>query len=157
MSDEEVRFQLNLVGRLKPGQVRTASDGTLEKRREDRETGRRLANNYAEEMLLRVVTLARTEGQDPNVVLRCAKFVCDRAWGQTKPLTEEEKKGADAGSILDVLAAVSSQMKSIEREPEEAPAIEHTTIDKDQDVDQLLEQLRQDIDDDQIADGVLVT
>ena len=153
---DEVRFQLNLVGKLNPAKLRQQEDATLSARRESRETGRRLADEYAEEMLLRVVSLAREKGQDPNVVLRCAKFVCDRAWGQTKALTEEEKKGADAGSILDVLAAVSSSMSAIERAPTDVPSIEHTTIDNDNQADALFEEIRRERAG-EIVDGELVS
>lgn len=84
-------------------------------RRQDQETGRRLANKYAEEAMLEMVNLMR-QTKDENVKIRACKMIMDRAWGQTKPLTEEEKKGADAGSILDILAQVSVTQTQIENE-----------------------------------------
>lgn len=100
------------------------TDSHIVRQREDRETGRRTAAEYAPEMLLINVHLARTS-TDENIVLRASKAVMDRAWGNTKPATEEEKKGADAGSILDVLAAMSRQASVTEQRPPDAPAIEH--------------------------------
>jgi len=84
-------------------------------RRHDQETGRRLAHKYAEEAMLELVSLMR-QTTDENVKLRSCKMIMDRAWGQTKALTEEEKKGADAGSILDILASVSVSQTQIENE-----------------------------------------
>lgn len=145
-------FELKMIGRLKAGQPRVAppEDAVLSSRKNDREKGRKVAAGYAEEMLLMVVSVAREKGQDPNVVLRCAKFVCDRAWGQTKPVTEEEKRQAGVGDILELLAGVSTHAASIEQGTQEAPAIEHTTIDDDQSAEAFFEALRKD----QLSDTV---
>lgn len=122
----------------------------MEQRRQDQETGRRLACEYAEEALLVNVHVMRTS-PDENIKLRAAKNIMDRAWGQTKALTEEEKKGADAGSILDVLAAVSARQGQIERTPPDAPALEHDPASPDDDLEQLLNDL--DTDDAVLIDG----
>lgn len=152
MADGPV-FELKLVGRLNAGQVApktTQSSPDIERRRHDQETGRRLANEYAEEMLLINVHIARTS-TDEGIRLRATKAVMDRAWGQTKALTEEEKKGADAGSILDVLAAVSSHMSAIEQTPPDAPALEHEPQSKEDSLEKLLDDLN--AEDAEIIDG----
>lgn len=110
------------------------------KQREDRETGRRLAAEYAPEALLKNVHLMRTS-TDENIVLRATKAIMDRAWGNTKPATEEEKKGADAGSILDVLAAMSLQASITEQRPPDAPAIEHDAQNPENSLESFLNEL----------------
>jgi hypothetical protein len=136
-------FELKLIGRLNAGQAVSKpqqSSPHIEARREDQETGRRLANEYAKEALLTQVHLMRTS-TDENVIMRASKEIMNRAWGQTKALTEEEKKGADAGSILDVLAAVSSHMSAIEQTPPEAAAIEHQPETTEDSLEKLLDDL----------------
>jgi hypothetical protein len=111
--DENVRFELKLTRGGPPTGAQAAP--VNEQRRHDQETGRREANKYAEEALHRVLAIMR-QSPDENMVMKCAKMIMDRAWGQTKALTEEEKKGADAGSILDILASVSVTQTQIENE-----------------------------------------
>lgn len=116
------------------------TDSHIVRQREDRETGRRTAAEYAPEMLLINVHLARTS-VDENIILRASKAVMDRAWGNTKPATEEEKKGADAGSILDVLAAMSRQAGIAESRPLDAPAIEHEPQTPENSLESFLDEL----------------
>lgn len=145
-------FELKLVGRLNAGLPASApkTSPDIERRRQDQETGRRLANEYAEEAFLNTVHVMRTT-TDEQVRLRASKQIMDRAWGLTKALTEEEKKGADAGSILDVLAAVSSHMSAIEQTPPDAPAIEHRPESTDDSLEKLLNDLN--TEDAEIVDG----
>lgn len=62
---------------------------------------------------------------DERIQLQAADRILNRSIGMAKALSEEEKKGADAGSILDVLAAVSIRAAAIEQRPPDAPALEH--------------------------------
>lgn len=139
-------FELKLVsisGPLRAGQVASAGQQTnphTEHRRNSQERGRKLADEYADEMLLINVHLARTS-TDENIRLRATKQVMDRAWGLTKALSEEEKKGADAGSILDVLAAVSIYEGNKERQAPGAPAIEHSPTNPEDSLERLLDDL----------------
>jgi len=80
---------------------------------QDQEAGRRLSAAYAQEAILKAVSLMRTSTDD-STILKCIKLITDRAWGSPKPLTEEEKKGADGGTILDILASMSAQNKNLE-------------------------------------------
>lgn len=113
MSDKSVLFELRLTN---PGtRAPVLPSPATEQRRQDQETGRREANKYAEEALFKVLAIMRTS-PDERLAMNAAKMIMDRAWGQTKPLTEEEKKGADAGSILDILASVSMTQTGIENE-----------------------------------------
>lgn len=148
-------FELKLVGRLNAGlpASRPPTSPDIERKRHDQETGRRLANEYAEEALLTSVHIMRTD-PDPSIRLRAANTIMDRAWGKSKPLAEEEKKGADAGSILDVLAAVSTHMSAIEQTPPDAPAIEHQPSSPEESLERLLDDLNaDDAEDAEIVDG----
>jgi len=109
-----VQVEITLIGTLGRS-IEKRLDPVQEKVREDRETGRREAAGFAKEALYEVVALMRVT-TDPNVKLKAAKLIMDRGWGQTKALTEEEKKSADAGTILDILASVSASMTAIENE-----------------------------------------
>lgn len=80
---------------------------------QDQEAGRRLAASYAQEAVLKAVNMMRTSTDD-STILKCIKIITDRAWGTPKPMTEEEKKGADSGSLLDVLAAMSIHNNKLE-------------------------------------------
>lgn len=79
---------------------------------------------FLEEMMLGMVHDYRTS-KDPGHRFKIAKYFMDQVIGSPKPLTEEEKKGADAGTILDVLAAMSTKQGAIEREGRQTPVIEH--------------------------------
>lgn len=115
MTDKSVLFELKLTPNIRGGTAINPSSPDTSLRRHDQETGRKLANQYAEEAMLKLVSIMRVT-TDENVALRTCKMIMDRAWGQTKALTEEEKKGADAGSILDILASVSITQTQIENE-----------------------------------------
>lgn len=151
-------FELKLMGRLNPAKLRPppAEDSAIQSRRNDREKGRQLCADYATEAILTLVSLMRQD-PDPNIKMRAAKMILDRGLGQTKPVTEEEKKQAGVADILELLAGVSTHSAAIEQGTQEAPAIEHTTIDDDQSAEAFfreLEQARQgDVDDGVLVDG----
>ncbi len=89
MSDGgKVLIELNLAAFARQG-IRPA-DPIAEKRREDIETGRRAAQEFAYEALHGMVHLMRTS-QDESIKFKAQKEIMDRAWGKSKPLTEEEK------------------------------------------------------------------
>lgn len=127
MADDEVKFELRLAARLNPSKARSAApvDPERAQRRHIQETGRRLMEPFLEEMMLGMVHDYRTS-KDPAHRFKIAKYFMDQVIGSPKPLTEEEKKGADAGTILDVLAAMSSQQSAIERQGRETPVLEHS-------------------------------
>lgn len=117
-------FELRMIGKLSPDNKKPAPENpALAQQRHDQETGRRTAVKYAEEMLLMLVGIARDPANDLKHRISCADKIMNRAWGQTKALTEDEKKGADAGSILDVLAAVSTTALASERQMREIAAL----------------------------------
>ena len=130
MADESDKgiFELHLVGRVSGlGQAVSApqqTDPSVSHKRHDQERIRKVAVEYAEEALLRYVHLMRNS-PDERIQLQAADRILNRSIGMAKALSEEEKKGADAGSILDVLAAVSIRAAATEQRPPEAPAIEH--------------------------------
>lgn len=121
-------FELHLVGRVSGlGQavsVPQQNDPSVNRKRHDQEKVRKVAVEYAEEALLKYVDLMRND-PDSRIQLQAADRILNRSIGMAKALSEEEKKGADAGSILDVLAAVSIRAAAIEQRPPDAPAIEH--------------------------------
>lgn len=126
MSDGgKVLIELNLAAFARQG-IRPA-DPVAEKRREDIETGRRAAQEFAYEALHGMVHLMRTS-QDESIKFKAQKEIMDRAWGKSKPLTEEEKQGADAATILDILGAMSREMTSIENEASRPKLIESTDL-----------------------------
>lgn len=84
-----------------------------ETKMQDQEAARRLAGQYGPEMLLRLVNIVRTSTDEKNVI-KCIGMLLDRWVGSPKPPTEEEKKGADGGSLLDILAAVSIRNNNLE-------------------------------------------
>ena len=137
MSDGgKVLIDLNLAAFSRHGLARP--DTIAEKRREDIETGRRAAQEFAYEALHGMVHLMRTS-QDESIKFKAQKEIMDRAWGKSKPLTEEEKQGADAASILDILGAMSREMSLIENEAEKPKLIESTKDEADYfDVDAIL-------------------
>lgn len=113
MSDDQVPANfLEKVYRLNQVAVKQRQQ-VVEGKLQDQEAGRRLMAEYAPEACLKVLNLLRITN-DPATILKCAKFITDRAWGTPKPMTEEEKKGADGGSILDVLAAASVHNRNLE-------------------------------------------
>lgn len=78
---------------------------------------------------------------DEALQLKAAQAIQDRAWGKAKPLTEEEKKGEDAATILDMLAAISSGQTAIENERAEQKKLAQQgsgLTDESTDVDSLL-------------------
>ena len=137
MSDGgKVLIELNLAAFSRHGLARP--DSAAEKRREDIETGRRAAQEYAYEALYGMVQLMRTS-QDESIKFKAQKEIMDRAWGKSKPLTEEEKQGADAATILDILGAMSREMSLVENEAERPKLIESTKEETDYyDVDAIL-------------------
>lgn len=139
---DDTKFELRLVGRVAGlGQVVSRSSETdphVAHKRRSQEELRVLADSYKEEALLKHVHLMR-HSPDERIQQSSANVILNRAVGLAKALSEEEKKGADAGSILDVLAAMSTIQGAIERTPPEAPAIEHDS--QDTDFDQLLDEL----------------
>lgn len=84
-----------------------------ETKMQDQEAARRLAGQYGPEMLLKLVSIVRTSSDEKNVI-KCIGMLLDRWVGSPKPPTEEEKKGADGGSLLDILAAVSVKNNNLE-------------------------------------------
>lgn len=137
MSDGgKVLIELNLAAFSRQPSLR--SDPIAEKRREDIETGRRAAQEFAYEALHGMVHLMRTS-QDESIKFKAQKEIMDRAWGKSKPLTEEEKQGADAATILDILGAMSREMTAIEAEHAAPKLIESTKEESDYfDVDAIL-------------------
>jgi hypothetical protein len=105
-------------------------DPVAEKRREDIETGRRAAQEFAYEALHGMVHLMRTS-QDEGIKFKAQQEIMNRAWGKTKPLTEEEKQGADAATILDILGEMSRNMTAIENEAARPKLIESTKEETD--------------------------
>lgn len=161
MSDERpvVAFQLNLIGRLNPANPRSApkNDSALEGKRKDQERVRQLAATFSEEVLLRYVHIMRTS-TDNSEVMRAGDRILNRAIGLAKAVSEEERKGADAHSLLDVLAAFSGQQAQLERSTSDAPAIAHTTIDNDQSAANFFDELeRSRRDEGDIVDGEVVS
>jgi hypothetical protein len=159
MTDENVMgFKLELVGRFNPAKSKAVpgNESIVEGKRRDQEAGRKLANEYAQEAFLAIVSTMRTT-TDENVRLRCADKIMNRAWGLAKAVSEEERKGADSHSLLDVLAAFSGTQANLERGTPEAPAISHeTTIDNDQSTTAFLDELQRQRGGD-IVDGELVS
>lgn len=137
MSDGgKVLIELNLAAFSRQA-VRVA-DPVAERRREDIETGRRAAQEFAYEALHGMVHLMRTS-PDESIKFKAQKEIMDRAWGKSKPLTEEEKQGADAASILDILGAMSREMTAIEAETAKPKLIESSKEETDYyDVDAIL-------------------
>lgn len=153
--EDEVRFELRLAARLTPSTARSAApvDPVREQRRHIQETGRRLMEPFMEEMMLGMVHDHRT-CKDFNMRFKIAKYFLDQCIGSPKPLTEEEKKGADAGTILDVLAAMSAKQGSIEREGRNTPVLEHDKAPQSvEDMSKLLDQFSDNIEDGEIVDG----
>lgn len=150
MADDDVKFELKLIGRLNAGQVapRTQqSDPDVSHKRHDQERIRKVATQYDEEALLKYVHLMRYS-PDERIQLQAADRILNRSIGMAKALSEEEKKGADAGTILDVLAAVSSRQGALERQAPDQPAIEHQA-----NPDETFEKLLDDI---QAEDAVII-
>lgn len=100
------------------------TDPDVSHKRHDQERVRKVATQYDEEALLKYVHLMRTS-PDERIQMQAADRILNRSIGMAKALSEEEKKGADAGSILDVLAAMSKHASIAESQPPDAPAIEH--------------------------------
>lgn len=144
---DDTKFELHLVGRVAGlGQVvsrPTESDPNVARKRKSQEEIRLLADTYKEEALLAYVHTMRTT-VDERIRIQCADRLLNRAVGMAKALSEEEKKGADAGSILDVLAAVSTYQGQIERTPPDAPPIEHEALSYDDSVERLLDDIEAD-------------
>jgi len=146
--DDEVRFELRLAARLTPSKARSAPPVDPERaaRRHVQETGRRLMEPFVEEMVYSMIHDHRT-CNDMAHRFKIQKYILDQVLGSPKPLTEEEKKGADAGTILDALAAMSSQQSAIEREGRETPQIEHVPIkDVKSDIGSILDQFADTVD-----------
>lgn len=144
MADDDVKFELKLIGRLNAGQVapRTQqSDPDVSHKRHDQERIRKVATQYDEEALLKYVHLMRNS-PDERIQLQAADRILNRSIGMAKALSEEEKKGADAGTILDVLAAVSARQGALERRPPDAPAIEHEVKNPDENFEKLLDDIQ---------------
>lgn len=116
------------------------TDQAVEHKRHSQERIRKVADQYSEEALLRYVHLMRTS-PDERIQMNAADRILNRAIGMAKALSEEEKKGADAGSILDVLAAVSAHQGAIERTPPEAPVIEHNSAGPDDSFEKLMDEI----------------
>lgn len=159
MSDDNVvGFELKMIGRLNPAKSRSvpSNDSAIEGKRRDQEAGRQLANQFAQEAFLQIVATMRTT-TDEGMRIRCAEKIMNRAWGLPKAVSEEERKGADAHSLLDVLAAFSGTQANLERSTSDATAIKHeTTIDNDQSTAAFLDELQRARDGD-IVDGELVS
>ena len=158
--DKPIKFELKLIslkGQLRAGQVTSGtqqSDPDVKHKRHSQEKVRKVADQYTEEALLKYVHLMRTS-PDERIQMSAADRILNRAIGMAKPLSEEEKKGADAGSILDVLAAMSAQQSALERQDPEAPALEHNA--EDESFERLMSDINADgaIDDD-AEDGELI-
>lgn len=143
MADGPV-FELKLIGRLNAGQVAPRAipdaDPNVANKRRSQEQLRKLADSYKEEAFLLYVYLMRNS-PDERVQMAAADRIVNRAVGLAKALSEEEKKGADAGSILDVLAAVSSMASIQERQAPDAPALEHEASNPDDNFEKLLDDI----------------
>lgn len=155
MADEnKVQFELRLAAQLSPSIARKPApvDPERAQRRHVQETGRRLLEPFLEEAIYSMVHDMRTS-KNENHRFKIQKYILDQVIGSPKPLTEEEKKGADAGTILDILAAMSTQQGAIEREGRETPVLEHAPAKgAETDVGTLLDQFR-DAEDGEIIDG----
>lgn len=116
------------------------SDPNVARKRHSQEEVRQLADQYKEEALLQYVNIMRTS-PDERIRMQAADRILNRAVGMAKALSEEEKKGADAGSILDVLAAVSATMSIQEQRAPDAPALEHEQQDPEDSLEKLLDDL----------------
>lgn len=144
MADDDVKFELKLIGRLNAGQVapRTQqSSPDVNHKRHDQERIRKVATQYDEEALLKYVHLMRTS-PDERIQMQAADRILNRSIGMAKALSEEEKKGADAGTILDVLAAVSARQGAIEQRAPEQPAIEHNANSTDENFEKLMDDIQ---------------
>lgn len=135
-------FELRMVGKM-PNETRKPApeNPALAQLRQDQENGRREACRFAMEALYTAVSMMRDEKLDPKHRLNALKQVMDRAWGTPKPLSEEEKKGADAHSILDVLAAVSTTALASERQLKEVQALEDKGISTEDEALEFLDEL----------------
>lgn len=116
---EGVGIQLSIITK---GRV-AAPDPDAAKRKADRENGRQQAQEFAHEALLATVATLRSS-KDPSVVLKAAKLIMDRAWGIPKSADEEEANAKNQ-SIIEILAAFSTQGPALGHE--QAPAIAHDT------------------------------
>lgn len=121
--------EISIVGRLSDikSPAKTPNPD-LEQRRQDQESGRRAAQEFAYEALLKNVSLMRLS-PDENIQLKASHYIMDRAWGKSKPLTEEEKRSEDAASILDVLARMSASNTQIEQEAAKPKLLERAEDD----------------------------
>lgn len=141
---DETRFELHLVGRVAGlGQVvsrPSENDPHIAGKRRDQEQVRKLASEYKDEALLRYVHLMRTS-PDERIQMQAADRILNRAIGMAKALSEEEKKGADGGSILDVLAAVSTYQGKLEQTPPDAPALEHDAKNPEESFEKLMQDI----------------
>lgn len=155
-----IGFKLEMIGRLSPGGARstTKADNTTESKRQDQEHYRKAMTPFFDEMILGMVHEFRTT-TDVNVKFRIFKEFANRIMGMPKAVSEEERKGADAHSLLDVLAGFSSTQATLERGTTDAPAIQHKpTIDNDQSTANFFDELeRSRRDDGDIVDGELVS
>ena len=135
-------FELHMIGKLSPDAKKPAPENpALAQLRQDQENGRREAGKFAMEALYTAVAFMRDGKMDPKHRLNALKQIMDRAWGTPKPLSEEEKKGADAHSILDVLAAVSTTALASERQLKEVAAIEEKGVSTDEEAIRFLDEL----------------
>jgi hypothetical protein len=159
MSDEPVvGFKLEMVGRLNPAKVRSAqSDNVSDHRRQDQEAYRKAMVPYFDEMILGMVHEFRT-ATDVNIKFRIFKEFANRIMGMPRAVSEEERKGADAHSLLDVLAAFSGNQAVLERGTTETPAVQHKpTIDNDASTASFFEELDRSRQGDDIVDGEIVS
>lgn len=138
-------IEIKLTGRLGQ-QIAPRPSPVDDQKRQDQETGRRAAQEFAMEALHGMVGLMR-HSPDPQLRFKAQKEILDRAWGKSKPLTEAEKQGEDAASILDILAGVSRSMTLEEAETSKQKLIESTPEDMSYfDVDAILVEVEQEAD-----------
>lgn len=143
MADKPTNYiQLNLINRNVPTEQAEAA----KKKAQDRENGRLLAQQHAEEALQATLLAMRAavNAKDWPVVLKASKQLMDRAWGT--PKTEDNTNQVLTNrSILEVLAGISmeignsqdqqavdakriSQDAAVEAEFSEVPGDERETV-----------------------------
>lgn len=110
MADKPTNYiQLNLIQRNVP----TEQTEAAQKKAQDRENGRLLAQQHAEEALQATLLAMRAgvTAKDWPTVLKASKQLMDRAWGT--PKTEDNSSQVLTNrSILEVLAGISMEISN---------------------------------------------
>lgn len=112
MTEETRKLELQFINRSPPKEA----DAATEQRKRDRENGRQMAMGYAQEALLKAVTVMRTS-KDEKQAFAAAKYIMDRAWGPPKAPDEAEIALGNR-DIFDVLASISAEITQTIEEKE---------------------------------------